>query len=77
MAIGANGSGAAFTYAANQGGFIPEVFSKLLQAKFYKSSVLPAISNTDYEGEISGQGDKVHIRTVPTVAVADYTGTVS
>ena len=77
MAIGANGSGAAFTYAANQGGFIPEVFSKLLQAKFYKSSVLPAISNTDYEGEISGQGDKVHIRTVPTVSVADYTGTVS
>jgi hypothetical protein len=77
MAIGANGSGAAFTYAANQGGFIPEVFSKMLQAKFYKSSVLPAISNTDYEGEISGQGDKVHIRTVPTVAVADYTGTVS
>ena len=77
MAIGANGSGAAFTYAANQGGFIPEVFSKMLQAKFYKSSVLPAISNTDYEGEISGQGDKVHIRTVPTVSVADYTGTVS
>ena len=77
MAIGANGSGAAFTYAANQGGFIPEVFSKLLQAKFYSSSVLPAISNTDYEGEISGQGDKVHIRTVPNVTVADYTGTVS
>jgi hypothetical protein len=77
MAIGANGSGAAFTYAANQGGFIPEVFSKLLQAKFYKTSVLPAISNTDYEGEISGQGDKVHIRTVPTISVADYTGSIS
>jgi len=57
--------------------FIPEVFSKLLQAKFYKQSVLPAISNTDYEGEISGQGDKVNIRTVPAVTVADYTGTLS
>jgi len=77
MAIGANGSGADFSYAANQGGFIPEVFSKLLQAKFYSSSVLPAISNTDYQGEISGQGDKVHIRTVPNVTVADYNGTVS
>ena len=77
MAIGANGSGAAFTYAANQGGFIPEIFSKLLQAKFYSASVLPAISNTDYEGEISGQGDKVHIRTVPAVSVADYTGSIS
>lgn len=72
MAIGSD-----FNYAAGQSGFIPEVFSKLLQAKFYKSSVLPAISNTDYEGEISGQGDKVHIRTVPTISVADYTGTVS
>ena len=57
--------------------FIPEVFSKLLQAKFYKQSVLPAISNTDYEGEISGQGDKVVIRTVPAVTVNDYAGTVS
>jgi len=62
---------------ANQVNFIPEVFSKLLQAKFYSSSVLPAISNTDYEGEISGQGDKVHVRTVPTVTINDYTGTVA
>ena len=57
--------------------FIPEVFSKLLQAKFYSSSVLPAISNTDYEGEISGQGDKVHVRTVPTVTINDYEGSVT
>lgn len=63
--------------AANQVNFIPEVFSKLLQAKFYSSSVLPAISNTDYEGEISGQGDKVHVRTVPTVTINDYTGSVA
>lgn len=57
--------------------FVPEIFSKKLQAKFYASSVLPMISNTDYEGEISGQGDKVIIRTVPNVTVADYTGTIS
>jgi hypothetical protein len=57
--------------------FIPEVFSKLMQAKFYKTSVLPAISNGDYEGEISGQGDKVVIRTVPAVTINNYTGTVS
>jgi hypothetical protein len=75
MAIGAGASN--FTYASGQAGFIPEVFSKLLQAKFYSSSVLPAISNTDYEGEISGQGDKVHIRTVPAVSVADYNGSIS
>jgi len=57
--------------------FIPEVFSKLLQAKFYKQSVLPAISNTDYEGEIAGQGDKVTIRTVPAVTINDYTGSIT
>jgi hypothetical protein len=57
--------------------FIPEIFSKLLQAKFYSQSVLPAISTNDYEGEISGQGDKVTIRTVPAVTINDYAGTIS
>jgi hypothetical protein len=53
------------------------VFSKLLQAKFYSKSILPEISNTDYEGEISGQGDKVIIRTVPAVTINDYAGTIT
>ena len=57
--------------------FIPEVFSKLLQAKFYKKPILPVISNTDYEGEISGQGEKVTIRTVPAVTINNYTGTIT
>ena len=57
--------------------FISEVWSKKLQAKFYASTVLPQVSNTDYEGEISGQGNKVIIRTVPDVTVADYTGSIS
>jgi hypothetical protein len=57
--------------------FIPEVFSKLLQAKFYGSSVLPSISNNDYEGEITGQGDKVVIRTVPAVTINDYAGSIT
>ena len=65
------------TYSSGQQAFIPEIFSKLLQAKFYRQSVLPAISNNDYEGEISGQGDKVNIRTVPSVTINDYTGTVT
>jgi hypothetical protein len=57
--------------------FIPEIFSKLLQAKFYKQSVLPAITNHDYEGEISGAGDKVTIRTVPAVTIGDYAGSIT
>ena len=65
------------TGATSEVNFIPEIFSKLLQAKFYKQSVLPAISNTDYEGEISGQGEKVVIRTVPAVTINDYAGSIT
>jgi len=54
------------------GTFIPEIWSKKLIAKFYDASVLSAISNTDYEGEVKAQGDKVQIRTIPTLAINDY-----
>lgn len=52
--------------------FIPEIWSGKLIEKFYASTVLAAISNTDYEGEIKAQGDKVHIRTKPTITIKDY-----
>jgi len=54
------------------GTFIPEIWSGKLIEKFYASTVLAAISNTDYEGEIRNQGDKVHIRTKPNIAIRDY-----
>jgi hypothetical protein len=41
--------------------------------KFYAATVLAAIANTDYEGEISKMGDKVKIRTKPTITIRDYT----
>lgn len=53
-------------------GFIPEIWSGKLIEKFYASTVLAAISNTDYEGEIKNQGDKVKIRTKPTITISDY-----
>ena len=65
------------TGATSEVNFIPEVFSKLLQAKFYSKSILPEISNTDYEGEISGQGDKIVVRTVPAVTINDYSGSIT
>lgn len=52
--------------------FIPEIWSGKLVEKFYDATVLAAIANTDYEGEIKGQGDLVNIRTVPTLAINDY-----
>ena len=53
--------------------FIPEIWSGKLIEKFYATTVLAAISNTDYEGEIKNQGDKVSIRTQPTITISDYT----
>lgn len=52
--------------------YIPEIWSGKLLVKFYDASVLPQISNTDYQGEIKNQGDKVHIRTVPDITIKDH-----
>lgn len=57
---------------AYSGVFIPEIWSGKLIEKFYASTVLAAISNTDYEGEIKNQGDKVWIRKKPDIQIHDY-----
>lgn len=54
------------------GTYIPEIWSGKLIEKFYKATVFAAISNTDYEGEITAYGDKVKIRTVPDITINDY-----
>lgn len=53
-------------------GFIPEIWSGKLVEKFYTSTVFGEIANTDYEGEISGMGSKVKIRTTPDIIINDY-----
>jgi hypothetical protein len=57
---------------AYSGVFIPEIWSGKLLEKYYNATVLSAISNTDYEGEIKNKGDKVKIRTKPTITIKDY-----
>src|SRR3954469_4595528 len=57
---------------AYHGTFIPEIWSGKLLEKFYSATVLAAIANTDYEGEIKNYGDVVHIRTKPSVTIRDY-----
>lgn len=54
------------------GTFIPEIWSGKLVEKFYDATVFGEIANTDYEGEISKMGDKVNIRTTPTIQIHDY-----
>lgn len=58
---------------AYSGVFIPEIWSGKLIEKFYSATVLAAIANTDYEGELKDKGDKVIIRTKPTITIRDYT----
>lgn len=57
---------------AYSGIFIPQIWSGKLVEKFYAATVLAAISNTDYEGEIKNFGDTVNIRTRPTIVISDY-----
>lgn len=64
--------GSATPNPAYSGTFIPEIWSGKLIEKFYNTTVLSAIANTDYEGEIKNQGDKVIIRTKPTITIRDY-----
>lgn len=54
------------------GTFIPEIWSSKLVEKYYDTTVLSQISNTNYEGEIRNQGDLVKIRTVPTLDIHEY-----
>lgn len=52
--------------------YVPQLWSAKLLVKFYRRTVLAAISNTDYEGQIRNQGDTVYIRALPTITVNDY-----
>ena len=53
--------------------FLPSVYSKKVLNFFRKSSVVEAITNTDYAGEISAYGDSVKIIKEPVISVSDYT----
>lgn len=53
-------------------GFIPVIWSGKILVKFYDSTCLSEISNTDYEGEIKKFGDTVVIRTIPTITIRNY-----
>jgi len=53
--------------------YVPVIFSGKLLTKFYATSTLAAVSNTEYEGEIKKYGDTVKIRETPDITIRDYT----
>jgi hypothetical protein len=49
---------------SHSGTLIPTIWAKKFLKYFYMSTVLAAISNTDYEGEIKEHGDKVEVNVL-------------
>lgn len=66
------GVAGAFAGVNYSGTFIPTLWSSKLNRKFYMATVFGEIANTDYQGEISGLGDKVVINNVPDITITDY-----
>jgi len=67
----------AFSSAAGHGNlpngnFSPVIYSKQVQLAFRKASVVEAITNSDYFGEIAQMGDSVKIIKEPEITVKSY-----
>ncbi len=54
------------------GNFSPIIYSQKVQKFFRTASVVEAITNTDYAGEIENFGDTVNIIKEPTITVSAY-----
>ena len=54
------------------GNFSPVIYSQKVQLAFRKSTVVGDITNSDYFGEISAQGDTVKIIKEPEISVSAY-----
>ena len=71
---GAYAAGNMGTTDAYSGTFIPTLWSKKLNAKFYQNTMMTELANTSWEGEIKNQGDTIRIRTAPSITISDYAG---
>ena len=54
------------------GNWVPAVYSQKVLKFFRRASVVEAITNTDYAGEIENFGDTVNIIKEPSITVSDY-----
>jgi len=54
------------------GNFSPIIYSKQVQLAFRKASVVEAITNNDYFGDIANMGDQVNIIKEPEITVKTY-----
>ena len=68
-----DGNFASSVSGQNNSFFLPSIYSAKVLNFFRKASVVEAITNTDYSGEISNYGDSVKIIKEPVISVYDYT----
>ena len=54
------------------GNWAPAIYSQKVLKYFRRASVVEAITNTDYTGELENFGDTVNIIKEPTITVKDY-----
>ena len=59
-------------YADADIAYIPQVYAPTTLVKYYAKSTVVAITNTQYEGSITNHGDKVIIRTRPSITIRPY-----
>jgi hypothetical protein len=57
--------------------FKAEVWSKSLIMNLDKINVMTNLVNDDYEGEITGKGSTVKVRTLGNITMGDYSGTIT
>jgi N4-gp56 family major capsid protein len=57
--------------------FIPAVWSQNLNRQLRKARNMAALTNADYEGDISDRGDTVKITRPSSISIKDYDGSVT
>jgi len=63
--------------ANNLAAFNAEVWSKSLIMNLDKINVMTNLVNDDYEGEITGKGSTVKVRTLGNISMGDYGGAIT
>ncbi len=72
MANFAGASSTNFGGASPTGNFVPQIYSQKVLNFFRTKSVVEAITNSDYYGEIAAFGDTVRVIKEPVITVSDY-----
>ena len=72
MAHFAGANSTNFGGATPTGNFVPEIYSQKVLNFFRTKSIVEAITNSDYYGEISAFGDTVRVIKEPVLTVVNY-----